>query len=160
MQTLRWLGGFVAGVVVAAGLGSLFQTQYNLSRIAALGEPVPMSLRLLTMVQDLIHFAPIYAIIVAAGFLVAFAVAGLLSGVFKSHRAMLYPAAGFTAIIAALLIMSAMLPVTAISAARSGLGMLFLSLFGALGAWLHARITDKTVESDTTVGTETAARSH
>lgn len=141
MQTIRWLGGFFAGVVVAAGLGSAFQTQYNLSRIAALGEPMPLSLRLSTMLQDLVHFAPIYAIIVAAGFLIAFAVAGLLSGVFKPYRPLLYPAAGFTAIMSALLIMSAMLPVTAISAARSGFGILFLAVFGALGAWLHARIT-------------------
>ncbi len=141
MQTIRWLGGFFASVVVAAGLGSIFQTQYNLSRIAALGEPMPISLRLSTMLHDLVHFAPIYAIIVAAGFLIAFAVAGLLSGAFKAHRTWLYPAAGFAAIIAALLIMSAMLPVTAISAARSTLGVLFLALFGALGAWLHARIT-------------------
>ncbi|TVQ39784.1 MAG: hypothetical protein EA370_04265 [Wenzhouxiangella sp.] len=141
MQTIRWLSGFVAAALATAALSSVFQTQYNLTRIAALDQPMPFTLRLVTMMQDLLHFAPTYAIIVAAGFLIAFAVAGSLSAVFPRQRGWLYPAAGFVAVLSALLIMSAMLPVTAISAARSGLGMFFLSLFGAVGAWLHASIT-------------------
>lgn len=137
---LRWLLAWIAAVVVTAVLGSIVQTQFNLARIAALDGPVGMSNRLETTGFDLVSFAPTFAVVVALALLIAFMVAGALGRWFGPARKFLFMLAGLAAIATTLVIMSAMLPVTAIGAARSTAGFLTLSLTGAIGGWLYAFI--------------------
>ncbi|MGY6629771.1 MAG: hypothetical protein ACXIUL_02065 [Wenzhouxiangella sp.] len=139
MLPIRWLLSWAAAVLVTAVGGSLIQSQYNLARLGTIHESVTLGQRLTLTGQDLIGFAPNYAVLVALALLVAFLVAGLLSRWLPQYRHLLYPLAGFAAIAAMLGLMSAMLPVTAISAARSMTGFVLMCLPGALGGWLHCR---------------------
>ena len=139
MLPIRWLLSWAAAVLVTAIGGSLVQSQYNLARLSSIHEPVSLGERLSVTGQDLIGFAPNYAVLVAMGLLLAFLVAGLLGRWLPEQRHWLYPLAGFAAIATMLGLMSAMLPVTAISAARSPAGFLMMCLPGALGGWLHVR---------------------
>jgi len=137
MKALRWLTAWLAAVLVTAALGSIVQTQINIARIAELGVPVGVSERLETTLQDLVGFAPLWAIIVAAGLLVALPIAGGLARRWPSLSTGLHVMAGITAPLVALLVMDGMLPVTPVAAARSVSGLILLSLPGALGGWLY-----------------------
>lgn len=141
MDTVRWLLAWLAGVVVVTVLGSMIQTQINLARIAALDEPVPFGPRIETTLFDLASFAPTWGVIMALGMLIATVVAGLFSRRWPRWRSGLFVFAGFVAVAAALGVMNAMLPVTAVAAARSASGFMLLCLAGALGGWVHARLS-------------------
>jgi len=137
-SVIRWLLAFVAGVATAAVSGSVIQTQLNLARLIELQAEISVLVRLETTAFDLLHFAPIYAIIVALAFLVALLTATGLARAFGRGWFGLHGLAGFVAVAAALGVMSLMLPVTAIAAARSVAGIVLLSLGGILGGWVYA----------------------
>lgn len=140
-QVLAWL----ASSSLAAAVGSVFQTQFNLAAIAAIGAPVPFAVRLQTTLQDLAGFAPAYAAVVAAGLLVAFLVTGRLVRQWPQRRSSLYTLAGAAAIITAILLMNAVLPVTGIGASRSPAGLVALGAAGALGGRLFAALAPSRV---------------
>jgi|GEM_PF-288359 len=137
MKTFRWLLAWLTAVIVTAVAGSIVQTQINIARIVELGESVSLDERLVTTLQDLAGFAPVWAIIVAAGLLVALPVAGALGRKWPSLAIWLQMLAGFMALVVALLIMDLMLPVTAVAAARSWCGVLLLSVPGVFGGWIY-----------------------
>jgi hypothetical protein len=137
---LRWLVALVAGVVTAAAAGSVAQTQLNLARLSALDTRISLQTRLETTLFDLIHFAPIYAIIVAMAFLIALLTAGAIARALKRGWLSLHILAGFFAVAGALGLMALALPVTAIAAARSATGFMLLCLGGGLGAWVYALV--------------------
>ena len=137
---MRWLLAWLAAVVMATLLGSIIQTQFNLARIAALDAPVPLGLRLQTTLLDLVHFAPLWAVIVALGMLIALVVALPLARRWPHWRTGLFTLAGFLAVATALMVMNAMLPVTAVGAARTLTGLVAMSLAGALGGWVHVKM--------------------
>lgn len=140
MRFLKFLLAWIAASALAGIVGSILQTQFNLAAIAAIGAPVPLPVRLQTTLQDLAGFAPLFTAIVAAGFLVAFLVAGWLARRLPGNRTLLYTLAGAAAIAVALLLMNALLPITAIGATRSLTGLLALCAAGALGGRLFAAL--------------------
>ena len=137
---VRILLGWLAAVVAAAVAGSLVQSQFALTAIERIHAPVAWPDRLAVFAHDLIHFAPLWGMISALGLLLAFLVAGWLGGRRPAWRSSLFPLAGFGAVLTALMIMQAMLPVTVIAAARSGAGILLLGLGGALGGAVYLAI--------------------
>ncbi len=139
MMRLRNLVAWLAAVAVTAAAGSVIQTQFNLATIRELGAPIPWNLRLDTTLHDLVHFAPTYALLVSAAFLIALAVSGLLARRWPAARTVLHTIAGGAGIATALLVMNSMLPATVIGATRFGTGILALALAGALGGLLYAR---------------------
>lgn len=132
--------GWSAAVLVTAVGGSVIQSQINLASISGLGHRIAPGDRLSLTLYDLVHFAPVWTLIVAFGFVLAWPVAGLLSRRWKMRRGLLFPLAGFTAIAVALMMMDALLPVTVMAAARSLGGVLLLALCGALGGWVHLQV--------------------
>lgn len=140
MKALQWFVAWLAAVAVTATLGSVIQTQINISRLAELGAPVDFGERLATTFQDLVGFAPLWAIIVAAGLLVALPVAGALARRWRRWPVFVHMLAGFAAPFAALLIMEVMLPVTVVAAARTWLGAVLISAPGAVGGWLYVAL--------------------
>lgn len=74
----RLLFAFLVALVFGAALGSVVQTQFNLAGLVSIGVSIDMPTRVATTVHDLRNFAPIYAVIFGAGFLVSQAVAIVL----------------------------------------------------------------------------------
>ena len=139
---LKPLIGWAAAVVTGAVFGSLVQSQHSVAAIARIHEPVAFGDRLAVIGHDLLHFAPTWGLIVALGLIVAFALASLLGRRWPSLRAVLFPLSGLVAVLTALLVMDAMLPVTIVAAARDMLGQVLLGLGGALSGWVYLRIVE------------------
>jgi hypothetical protein len=138
MEWLRHLLAWFLAVAVTAVAGTIVQTQFNLAAIAALGAPVPAGARLATTLHDLAGFAPLFAAVTAAGFLIAFLVAGLLLRLLPGYRKLVFALAGATAIAVAIVIMNAMLPVTPVAATRTLVGFAAMAATGAPGGWAFA----------------------
>lgn len=140
MKAVRVLLGWVIAVVTAVAAGSIIQTQFNLSRIQALGADINLVTRLSATWHDLLNFTPAYALLVSIAFALAWPVAGLLKRWLPDQRTLLFTLAGFSAIWAMIAIMNRALPVTPIGATRGLAGLIALSLAGAAAGWLYARI--------------------
>lgn len=135
------LFGWSAAVVTAGLSGSLVQSQINLAAIAGLGQSLSAKDRIDMTLFDLGSFAPLWTAIIAFAFLPAFLVAGGAALRFPGARAWLFPLAGFVAVVTALAVMDAMLPVTVVAAARTLIGLFLLGLCGALGGWMYLKVT-------------------
>lgn len=144
MNLIRIVLAWAIAVVVAAALGSLVQTQMNLSALAELGADIGPAERWSASIHDLVNFTPLYGALVAIAFLVAWPVAGGLSRWQPAMRTLWYNLAGFFSIWVMLIIMNQALPVTGVAAARSLTGILALSVAGAIAGWVHARLTRPT----------------
>lgn len=138
----RHLGAGVAAVGVTAGSSALLQSQHTVGALGALGVPVSLRERLALSLADLLGFAPTYAVIVAGGFLIAFACAALLRRwVHPFHRGRLYALAGATAVLTALLLMNHLLGLALIPATLSLPWLAVLIGCGALGGAVYARLS-------------------
>ncbi|MFP4207600.1 MAG: hypothetical protein ACLFSC_03010 [Wenzhouxiangella sp.] len=134
---IRILFAWLAAVLATTVCGSLVQSQLALAAIARIHAPVGWQDRLGTYGHDLVHFAPMWAAIIALGFLIAFLVAGWLARARPSWRPLLFPLAGLCAVLVALAVMEVMLPVTVVAAARDGLGLGLLGGSGAVGGAVY-----------------------
>ena len=143
MKSLRLLFAWLIAAGVAAALGSIIQTQFNLAAIAALGPSIPAGARLQTTLLDLAGFAPLLGLVGAAGFVPAFVVAALLSRRRPEWRAALYASAGAAALVVAVLLMNALLPMTLIGATRSAWGIAALGLAGLAGGAAFAALAPR-----------------
>lgn len=141
MRFLKLCFAWLSATAVAAVTGSVVQTQFNLGAIAALGAPVPWDERLATTLHDLAGFAPLYAAIVGAGFLVAFVLAALLVRAWPARRTLLYALSGIASVVTAIVLMNALLPVVGIGATRWASGIAALGAAGGLGGWTFAVLT-------------------
>jgi hypothetical protein len=135
----RVLTGFVLAVLATAATSSLVQTLRIHAALGAMGAEIPFGLRLQAVGSDLWGFGPVYALIVAAGFLIAFAVAGLIRRFARGLGPSLHVAAGAAAILTALLSMEALLGMSVVAGARGGLGLALFAAAGALGGAVFAR---------------------
>jgi hypothetical protein len=126
---------------VATLWGALAQTQFNLAELQALGADVSLGSRFQTIWQDVIGFGPLYALVVAAAFGLAFPIAGWLARRWTALRGFWFVLAGFTALIAAIRLVDALTPPPVlIAATRSHLGLLVLASGGALAGWIYVRL--------------------
>lgn len=139
----RRLVGFALAVLVTAALSSLIQTLRVHAGLSAMGVEIPLGLRLSAISHDLLGFAPTYAAIVAAGFLIAFLVVGLIRRYASRAGRWLHALAGGAAILTALLTMEALLGMSVIAGARGTLGIALFALAGVIGGALFARISAK-----------------
>ena len=131
---------FLLAVVAATLWSSVVQTQFNLAALIELGAPIPFALRMQTTLFDVASFGPLYAAVVAATFLVAFPIASKLPG----PRAAWFALAGFVGLIAAIrLIDSLVPPPVLIAATRTTLGLVAMTLGGALGGIVFVRVAGR-----------------
>jgi len=136
----RRIAAFVAALLFAAAWGSVVQTQFNLQALAALDVDMPLRVRALTTLQDLVGFGPAYAGIVLAAWLPAFLVAALLVRAWPHLRVPLYALAAGVGLIAAIRAVDAVAPMPVLIDATRGIGGLLAMatgslLAGALFAW-------------------------
>lgn len=131
---------WLAAVLLAAALGSIVQSQYNLAALRELGVPVPPRLALETTLADLAGFAPRYGLLVGAGFIVALPLAGWLGRRWPGGRGLLYGLAGALAVALIPLTMTALMGISGIAASRFPGAVFWMSAGGALGALLFAAL--------------------
>jgi hypothetical protein len=131
---------FVLAWLLAAAWGSIVQTQFNLQALTDLGVPVPASLRIQTTLQDLAGFAPVYAGILAAGWLPAFAIAAWLARRRPAWRGYLITLAAVAGMVTAVRMVDAVAPMPAfIDATRALPGLLSMAAGSLLAGALYAR---------------------
>lgn len=139
---LRILFFYLLSVVLATVLGTLVQTQFNLLFLQEMNVPVELSTRFETSWHDLLHFAPLFAIMVAATLLLALPVAEGLGRIFKPWRGLLYLLAGAAGIWVAFTLVNYLAPMpTLIAATRVTAGLLCMMLAVGVGSWLFGRLT-------------------
>lgn len=105
MAWLRIPLAFVVAALVMAVAGTVAQTQFVLAALGGIGAPVSFSDRLAMTGADIVGFAPLYAALIAVGFLVAFGVAGLLLRWLALPRMLVFAAAGAACIALMLVLM-------------------------------------------------------
>lgn len=139
----RVVAGFVIALMVGALLGSLVQTQFNLLALQELGVAINLSTRVSTTLQDLLHFAPLYAGLFGVGFLASTLVTGLMLKLLGLRaRAPFDALGGALGLWATLTLVNALAPMpTLIAATRTPDGLLAMLLTAAVAGWLFARVT-------------------
>ena len=136
---LRTLLYFFLAVLLASVMGTVLQTQFNLANLQALGAPMPLGVRVQTTCLDLLGFSPTFAILVILGFIFALPAASLLARLWPMGRWLLFTLAGALAVLAAMALANALLPMpTLIGANRTFAGTVGLMACGSLGALLFA----------------------
>jgi len=136
----RQLAFATAAWLLAAAWGSVVQTQFNLQALVALGVDVPLRQRVLTTLQDLAGFAPVYAGILAAGWLPALVLAAVLAHRWPAARTAFFTSAAGLGMVAAVRAVDAAAPMPVfIDATRGWPGLLTMAAGAAWGGWLWAR---------------------
>jgi hypothetical protein len=138
---LRLLLAYLAATAATAALGSVVQTQFNLAALQSLGATIAPGTRLLTTAQDIAGFAPLWAAVLALGFLIAFVCATVLAWFLPGRRTALLILAGAVSVFVTLWVMKVALPITLIAATRELAGFVLIGLTGLLGGWLYARLS-------------------
>ncbi len=136
-RPFRIIPAFVLSVAVTAMLSSVAQTQFNMLALAGMGVMVPAGLWLQVVFRDLVGFAPIYAVVVAVAFLLAFTVAGLMARWLPGQRLLLFMLAGAAGILTAILLINGLAPMTPVAMSRYVTGIAILTGAGAVGGWVY-----------------------
>jgi hypothetical protein len=139
---MRWVRAglaFMAALVVGAALGTAGATQFVLDGLMAIGVDIPLGVRLATTGRDLVGMGPTFALVLIPGFLIGFAVAGLVSRLLPGLRLAIYVGAGAVAMVTTLLAMTTMLGLPPIAGARTDAGLAVQALAGAVAGLVFAR---------------------
>ncbi|VXC02284.1 conserved membrane hypothetical protein [Luteimonas sp. 9C] len=128
----RRIAAFLGALALATVWGSVAQTQFNLQALAALEVDMPLRVRALTTLQDLVGFGPAYAGIVLAAWLPAFLAAALLVRVWPNARVPVYALAAAVGLVAAIRAVDAVAPMPVLIDATRGTGGLLAMASGSL----------------------------
>jgi hypothetical protein len=143
--TPRWtrhLVPLLLAWLLASVWGSVVQTQWNLQALLDVGVAIPMAERARTTLQDLIGFAPVYAGILAAGWLPALTVAAWVARRWPSWRSPLLAVAAGIGMVAAVRTVDAVAPMPVfIDATRHLPGLLVMAAGAVIAGLLYARLT-------------------
>lgn len=133
---------FGIAVLLAAALGSVVQSQFNLLAIAALVEQVSIADWLDTVWFDLRFFTPTMLVIMAPVLLLALTASRLFGNFIGLSRLWLALVASLVGFLLALWAINNLAPMpTLIAASRSVQGSLALALCAAAGATIYVRLT-------------------
>jgi hypothetical protein len=134
------LGAYLASVVAAFVPASITATHSVISSLAKMGVDVDPVTRVSMSLQDLAGLAGTLLPMIAAGFLVAFLVAGMLCLWWPRWRTVLHVAAGAAALIAIHLTLKLALGITPVAIGRTTGGLLVQGLAGAFGGYVFVRL--------------------
>ncbi|NNC54480.1 MAG: hypothetical protein HKO07_02025 [Pseudomonadales bacterium] len=129
-----WLGAVLFTYLLAAALVSPF----NMAEIEALGVPVSTRSLLTAVGHDIWHMTGLYLPIIALALLIAFPVAALLAARTALHGWLLYPLAGFVALLAIHASLYVVFGMSPIAATREWAGLLAQGLAGLAGGAFYA----------------------
>ncbi|MBW4933594.1 PQQ-dependent sugar dehydrogenase [Marinobacter sp. F4206] len=130
-------------LLVGTVLGSVVQTQFNLLALQELGVDIDLSTRVSTTIQDLLHFAPLYAVVFGFSFLASTLITGLMLKLLGfGARAPFHALGGGVGLWVTLTVVNALAPMpTLIAATRTPDGLLVMLLTAACSGWLFAWLT-------------------
>ena len=134
---------FLASVLAAAVLGSVFSTQFVIGALGSIDVAVPIDVRLTTTIRDF-GILPTLVPAVAACFMIGFLVAGLCAAKLGGSRRIWFALAGGAALVCELLVMEASLGLMPVAGARTHAGLAAFGVAGAAGGWIFARLTERT----------------
>lgn len=138
----------IAYVVAVLGTGILataLSTQFVLKDLTGLGVEMPVAVWAETTMQDIIGMGPLYIPLIAIGFLIAFAAAGLVTRAMPGARMLVFAAAGGVALFTILVgAETAFFNLQIISGARNMDGLIAQIAAGVLGGWLYAKLSAMT----------------
>ena len=139
---LKRTGAFLLAVIVAAVLGSVVQSLFNLAALQGIGAQVPLMLWVETILHDLAGFGPLFAAMVSVSLICALPVAALVARMTPSLRAPVFAAAGAAGLWAAFVLANHLAPMpTLIAATRTLPGLITMLACAALGGFIYARCT-------------------
>jgi hypothetical protein len=128
--------------LMASVWGSVVQTHFNLQALVSLGAEISTPLRIWTTLQDLVSFGPLYAALVAAGWLPALSLAAWLGRRWPAARSALLATAAGAGVVATLRAVDAVAPMPVfIDATRSTAGLLGVAAGAVLAGAFYARRT-------------------
>ncbi|MBV2128619.1 hypothetical protein [Arsukibacterium indicum] len=143
---LKRLMAFGIALLLAAALGSIVQSQFNLLAIAALVKQVSFADWFNTVWFDLRFFTPTMLVILAPVLLLALVASRLLGNIAGISRLWLAVAGSAVGFLLALWAINNLAPMpTLIAASRSVQGSLALALCAAAGAAIYIRLTRTSV---------------
>lgn len=139
---LKFPLAFVVSWLTGTLLGSVIQTQFNLLALESLGVTIDPVVRLTTSWEDLLNFGPIYAVLLAPGFLVsqaaALALGRLIGPLWQPYWCAIAAALGLWLTFG---IVDALAPMPTLIAATRGLsGTAAMLASAALAGWLFGRL--------------------
>lgn len=138
----RRAGVLLLAWVLAAAWGSVVQTRWNLQALVDVGVNIPASTWLQVIGQDLLGFAPVYGVILAAGWVIALPVASGLARWWPSGRSALLATAAGVGMVVAVRAVDAVAPMPVfIDATRSLPGLLTMAAGAVLAGALYARFS-------------------
>ena len=137
---LRYLFAWLLSACVTTLLCSLISSYFVLAGLAAVGVDISLDDRLAMTLHDLGIFTTLL-LVVSASFLIGFMVATLASRWLGGKRLIWLLAAGFSAVICALLLLEVAFQLMPIAGARSTAGLISMGLAGLLGAYVFAHFT-------------------
>ena len=137
---LPWL----LAVLVTSVLGSLVQSHLNLVNVLEMGSYATGEEWLQTIINDLLGFAPFYALLVGVTFLFAFPVALWLAKKWPRGRSVLLGLSGAAGLAVAFFIADKLTPIsTLIAATRDVVGLIAMLTTGFIGAWVFAKTSGR-----------------
>ena len=134
------LGVYLLAVLTAYILASITATQSVVFNLSGMGIAVDFPTRISMTLQDLAGMAGSLLPLIAAGFLIAFLIAGLLLLWAPRWRTLLYIVAGAGALICIHLSMKLALGITPVAIGRTTGGLLVQGIAGAAGGYVFARL--------------------
>jgi hypothetical protein len=146
--TRRWpllyrLAVYLLAVITAYVLASITATQSVISSLSSMGIDVDLATRLSMTVKDLAGMAGSFLPMIAAGYLVAFLVVGLLLFWRPQWRTPLYLMAGGVALIAIHLTLQLAFSITPVAIGRTVGGLLVQGVAGAVGGYVFSRLMQR-----------------
>ncbi|MGK0373949.1 MAG: hypothetical protein ACJA2E_000417 [Arenicella sp.] len=134
--------GLIAATLATSVVGSIFSTQSVITSLQSLEIDVSLATRLSMTIDDF-AILPSLAPVTAVCFVIGFIVAALCVRYIGGNRTAWHILAGAAALITTLLIMKAVLLITAIAGTRTIMGLMSFGLAGAIGGWVYAKITTR-----------------
>ncbi len=144
---LRHLISFAPALLVLCVLASFVSTQSVLGQLDAMDAPVPMGLSMQMIFEDILGTLLPFTLVFGVGLLLGLLGAALAERFIPNPWGAIHAAAGFTAVLATLIIMEAAFGIIPIAGARSAAGMFWISTGGALAGLIYLRIARR--EQDT-----------
>jgi len=136
-------GLYLLAVLTAYVLASFTATQSVVSNLVSMGLEVDLVTRLSMTAKDLLGMAGTLLPMIAAGYLVAFLVVGLLLYWRPQWRTPLYIVAGGVALIAIHLTLQLAFGITPVAIGRTVGGLLVQGAAGAVGGYVFSRLMRK-----------------